>query len=138
MCLSHRKFPEVFETPPTFNSSHLQSGVIAKIPLSCVFFGTPCTIVNSQVLDLVQSSLCPISRNWTGADKIILGVTTPTRHTQLKLLKYSIIYTSSVSIRPSMPFHDHNLPSASITSYDLLLDPGLSSLGFCFASQSPC
>ena len=42
LCLSHREFPEVFETPPTFNSSPFQSGVIAKIPLKSVFFGTPC------------------------------------------------------------------------------------------------
>ena len=42
LCLSHREFPEVFKTPPTFNSSTFQSQVIAKMPLKSVFFGTPC------------------------------------------------------------------------------------------------
>ena len=38
MCLSHREFPEVFKTPPTFNSSTFQSGDIAKIAQKRVFF----------------------------------------------------------------------------------------------------
>ena len=42
LCLSHREFPEVFKTPPTFNSSTFQSQVIAKMPQKSVFFGTPC------------------------------------------------------------------------------------------------
>ena len=41
LCLSHREFPEVFQTPPTLNSSPFQSGVIAKIPLKSVFLGHP-------------------------------------------------------------------------------------------------
>ena len=44
LCLSHREFPEVFETPPTFISSPFQSGVIAQKPRKSVFFGTPCII----------------------------------------------------------------------------------------------
>ena len=44
LCLSHREFPEVFETPPTFISRPFQSGVIAKKPRKSVFFGTPCTL----------------------------------------------------------------------------------------------
>ena len=44
LCLSHREFPEVFKTPPTFISSPFQSGVIAQKPRKSVFFGTPCIV----------------------------------------------------------------------------------------------
>ena len=44
LCLSDREFPEFFKTHPTFVPSHFQSGVISKMPRTCVFFGTPCII----------------------------------------------------------------------------------------------
>ena len=47
LCLSHREFPEVFKTPPTFISSPFQSGVIAQKPRKSVFFGTPCILVKT-------------------------------------------------------------------------------------------
>ena len=58
LCLSHKEFPEVFETPTTFDSSPFQSGVIAKIPLSCVFFGTPCIYIGPH---FQLKNLCAIS-----------------------------------------------------------------------------
>ena len=40
-CLSDREFPEFFKTHPTFVPSHFQSGVISKMPRTCVFLGHP-------------------------------------------------------------------------------------------------
>ena len=40
-CLSDREFPEFFKTHPTFVPGHFQSGLISKIPRTCVFLGHP-------------------------------------------------------------------------------------------------
>ena len=39
LCLSDREFPEFFKRHLTFVPSHFQSGVISKMPRTCVFFG---------------------------------------------------------------------------------------------------
>ena len=49
-CLSDREFPEFFKTHPTFVPSHFQSGVISKMPRTCVFFGTPCIYLSLVLL----------------------------------------------------------------------------------------
>ena len=41
LCLSHREFPEVFKTPPTFLPTPFQSGVIAKKQDHAFFLGHP-------------------------------------------------------------------------------------------------
>ena len=45
LCLSDREFPEFFKTHPTFVPSHFQSGVISKMPRTCVFLGHPVLII---------------------------------------------------------------------------------------------
>ena len=68
LCLSHREFPEVFKTPPTFISSTFQSGVIAKMPLKSVFFGTPCMYLK-YCMKNSHFKLCYLKWKWVESDR---------------------------------------------------------------------
>ena len=54
LCLSHRKFPEVFKTPPTFLPTPFQSGVIAKKQDHTFFLGHPVHILLERYREFMR------------------------------------------------------------------------------------
>ena len=72
LCLSDREFPEFFKKHPTFVPSHFQSGVISKMPRTCVFLGHPVCEWKNHCIHTGHSMMTSNASSCTSADSCLL------------------------------------------------------------------